>query len=190
MGGHSGGGTAYEPERIGVNKRRYGELADNGFQSIDAYKAAIDVVDNYNPNLQQYDSITTNSRGEDPSDATTTRVENAEWRAQQDAMEAAGLTYNKDFDRWTLANGVDFEAAKEDWGNYQMEREDIAKYNANEARRLQTPGDLAGTSGATATTLAIDLEDDENTTVGTSDALSITSDYPSTASTSQVLGIY
>jgi len=193
MGGSPGSNTnQYEPERVGVNKRRYGELADNGFQSIDQYNSAQSFIESYNPNIQQYEKVWVQDAPNDytdPSDLSGhfEQRETEAWLQQQSQMEAAGLTYNKDFNRWTLANGVDYEAAKKDWSNYQMEREDIAKYSASEERRKTAPADLTGTSGNVDYDLSIKDDEEDKTKTTTVSAVDTS---PSTASTSQVLGIY
>jgi hypothetical protein len=57
-----GGGTSshtnqYEKERIGVNKRKYGELADNGFQSNDEFKAATAAVQSGSTDATQLKAV-------------------------------------------------------------------------------------------------------------------------------------
>ena len=88
-----------EPERLGVNKRHYGEIADNGIQSQAEYDAYIE-------------------------------------------GDYSNLKYLKHWDRYTLQNGVDLEAALEDWSNYMDERSEIALYRYNEERNKLKPATI------------------------------------------------
>ena len=96
-------------------------------------------------------------------------------------------TYSDRYNRWTMGSGVDVEAAVLDWENYSAERESIATQSAKEARRQKAPEDLTGTSGNVDYSLAITDDDKKETSIG---AIETDDTSPSTASTSQSLGIY
>ena len=173
-----GGGshtTSYEAERVGVDKRRYGEVSKTGFQSQEQYDNAMKLVDTgYNP--PKVNSLGTEAYSKDALDA------------YNKSLTDANLKYDTSSNRWQLASGVDLEAAKEDWGNYTLERGEIAAYNANEDRRKAAPDSLTGTSGKVDYSLGISTDDKEK-----DDKTASTTTYDesaSTASTSQSLGIY
>lgn len=83
---------------------------------------------------------------------------------QYDAAVASktGLNYDKNYNRYSLASGVDYDSAVTDWNNYRMERAEIDEYGAAEERRKEAPDNLTGTSGQVDYTLAI--EQDANAT--------------------------
>ena len=177
MGGGGGGSTAnYEKERQGVDRRTYGQLSKTGFQSRDAYERAL-----AGTKLKQ-SAFTKTTTDEYGSQST---VEDTD--AYHKALADSGLQYDSTYNRWSLASGVDFDAAKTDWENYSLERKDIATYDAQEARRKAAPDSLTGTSGKVDYSLAIQ-EDDKDKDKTTTTIAGDTSE--STASTSQSLGIY
>lgn len=181
MGGGGGGTTykpVYEPERVSVAKRNYGELSSNGFQSQEDFDAKQKFIQNYK-------HIPRNEVGEPGIVGFAERL--AHFRRNEEEMKAIGLKYNEDFDRWTLANGVDYQSAVDDWGNYTSEREEIAQYEAKEERRKSAPKDLAGTSGKVDYSLAIKQNDKQSSTDKKKKKIDKS---PSTASTNQSLGIY
>jgi len=85
--------------------------------------------------------------------------------ARQEHLDTSGLAYDKNYDRWSLSNGVDLDSAIADWENYGLEREEIATYEAAEERRKEAPDDLTGTGGQVDYSLAI--ADNDTTTGGT-----------------------
>lgn len=54
------------------------------------------------------------------------------------------------------STGVDYDAAINDWNNYQLERQEIAEYDAKQTRAQEAPDDLTGTTGNVDYSLAID----------------------------------
>ena len=148
MGGGGGGSVTvseYQAPRVGVARRKYGELS-NGFQSQAEYEAY-----------------------------------------KKGNYSAYGMSKNSNYGTVTLKNGVDAASAAKDWENYMAERSEIATYNAKEARRKKSPDEL--TSSKTVD-LSIKSQDEQNKD---NEVPTITQSYdtsPSTASTSQPLGIY
>jgi hypothetical protein len=175
-----GGSTYYEDTRTGVDRRRYGELSKTGFTSKDAYENALEGT-----SLKQSDFTKTIQVSDGNGGYQTKIVEDVD--AFNSALADKGLTYNKTYGRYSLTSGVDLDAAKTDWQNYTIEREDIATNSAKEARRIAAPEDLTGTSGKVDYSLGIkdDKEDDKLSTPTTT-----YDESASTASTSQALGIY
>lgn len=148
MGGGGGGGshtTEYQKPRVGVHRRQYAQLSDNGFQSQEEYDAAV--------NHHQ------------------------------------GLIYNEKYGTYTLKNGVDFDAAVEDWNNYQDELAEQKEYQAKEDRRLQEPDDFSGTRGGTTQDLTIN-KNSQVSGVTTPRKKKTVASGPSLDSTQQPLGIY
>jgi hypothetical protein len=183
-GGHN---TDYEKERIGVDKRRYGRLSKTGFQSQEQYDTVMSGLD-----IKQED-FTHKVAYTDSDGITSYRTEYDE-AGFNNALADKGLKYDKNYKRYSLIDsGVDLDAAKEDWSNYTMEREDIATYSAKEARRKQAPTDLTGTSGNVESDLTIKDsksvggDNGEGTKTRKKKAIDTSA---STASTNQSLGIY
>jgi len=141
-GGGQSQQTNYQSDRVGVHKRQYAQLSDNGFQSQAEYDAAV------------------NSH--------------------------KGLVYDPTYGTYTLKNGVDFNAAVEDWNNYLAEKQEQDAYNAKEERRKEAPKNLTGTTGA-ASSLTIGSGSTKTTPTKKT---KLSSSSPSIASTSQPLGIY
>jgi len=169
MGGSPGTHTnQYEQERVGVDKRAYGELSKTGIQSQDEY--------------DYYKKIYSGARIPDAF--------NAVFKANNIDTTPPGLIYDSNYGRYKLSNGVDLEAALTDWENYSSERKEIATYKSQEERRKSAPTSLTGTTGNVESDLAI-----KETTVGgetkTRTKKKKTIDTsPTVASTSQPLGIY
>jgi len=164
MGGGSPGthSTQYEKERLGVDKRAYGAVSKTGFQTAKQYEAASQFVSSFDPQSQ----------------------------GQDEAITRAGLKYDPTYGRFSLAaSGVDFEAARTDWQTYSSEQQEIEAYKAKEERRKKAPGELTGTSGKVDYTLAID-SDNKEPVVGATLGVDTIDTTPTTASTSQSLGIY
>ena len=105
------------------------------------------------------------------------------------AGDMTGLNYDKQYDRYSLASGVDLEAAKSDWGNYSTELQDINTENLKEERRKSAPKNLTGTSGKVDYSLAIDSKGKKKKS-NLSTTVKATDTSKSTASTNQSLGIY
>lgn len=188
MGGGGGGShsTEYEPTRRGVDTRSYGQLSKTGIQNIGQYKQFAELSKGAGKTITDFQSeraVTDNRTGEAVMETVT---DQAGWDAYSKSM--GGASYDSKWKRWKTNTGVDMEAALKDWGNYQTERIEIAEYDARETRRKDAPDDLTGTSGNVDYELAItDDEKKKETAVGASTTID---ESPSTASTSQSLGIY
>lgn len=97
-----------------------------------------------------------------------------------------GFKYDSRYGTYTLKNGVDAEAAVTDWQNYENERIETATYNAKEDRRKKAPDELGSSKTLDLSIAGVSDKDKKKNPT-------ITQTYdtsPSTASTSQPLGIY
>ena len=177
MGGGGGGNTTeYEKERIGVDTRAYGKLSKTGIQSQEQYDAYKQLV---------------SGASVDSTISDLPIISQAVGTLKETAAKDAGLAYDTTYDRYSLANGVDLDAALSDWENYRLEREEMATYEAKEARRKDAPESLTGTSGKVDYSLAITDSDDAKKEDTLSTSVSSTVDTsPTVSSTSQTLGIY
>jgi len=191
MGGGGGSqSTSYEPTRLGVARRSYGELSKTGIQSREQYEQYSKL--GKGKTQKDFRTPLLSSTGKvqyDPTSEERKVIMTDDTAAYKKYTEGlGGAVYDSKWDRWKTEGGVDIEAALRDWENYTGERKEIATYSAKEARRTTAPEDLTGTSGAVDYSLAIkDEEDKKETSVGASRSYDTS---PSTASTSQALGIY
>jgi len=190
MGGgtSSPGANTYESQRKSVDRRRYGELSKTGFQSQDAYDMAIKGMSLKQSDFTKQEQYTKQYRDGDTSGVKTRTV--ADVDAYNKALADSGLKYDSTFGRWSLASGVDMEAAKTDWQNYTSERKDIATAGAREARRKAAPTNLTGATGAAQDGVTTTQSPDEAKDNPLAISLIADDTSQSTASTSQSLGIY
>jgi Neuraminidase (sialidase) len=135
MGGGSGSNkNEYEAERKAVSRRGYGKLASDGFQNQEQFDAISGAQEAFGRIKQSDYTYKVRAPGDNENDRYNTYDDvGAFTAARQATLGDTGLAYNDNFDRWTMGNGVDLGSAQEDWGNYQMERGEIATYEAGEA---------------------------------------------------------
>ena len=207
MGGGGGGShiTEYEPTRVGVDKRRYGELSKTGIQSIDQYKQyskstkgrgktqadfmnRVNVMESYNTTDKEGNTITKQRQKIGNNGQPLYKMVNDTAAYGKYTKGLGGATYDAKWNRWKTSTGVDMEAALNDWSNYAGERTEIAEYGAKETRRKEAPDELTGTSGNVDYSLAITKDDDKKES--SVRAIESFDTSPSTASTNQSLGIY
>ncbi len=189
MGG-GGQSTEYEPTRVGVDKRAYGELSKTGIQSREQYDKYKALANEKGKTQADFKTEAREPTGRLRHDSQTGDVAlTADTDAYKKYTEGlGGAVYDAKWDRWKTSDGVDIEAALSDWENYTGERKEIATYGAKEARRTRAPDDLSGTTGAVDYSLSIgDKDKKKETSVGATKTYDTSS---STASTSQALGIY
>ena len=183
-GGASTNSTSYQKPRKSPGRRKYGEVG-NGFKSQAEYEAYLEWSRNPTTTLkikQDTDKKSSGSSGKTIMAPSIGRVTNKTISRPNEY----DFTYNTDYNTGTLGNGVDAEAAIEDWLNYRAEREEIATYNAKEDKRKRAPDEL---SASRTMDLSIATKDGkkphkENTITQPY------AEYPSTESTNQPLGIY
>lgn len=194
MGGGSPGSnkTEYEAARKGVDRRSYGQLSKSGIQSMEQFQQFSSLgkgksqSDFQMRNPAYKDGFDNEGNGSLLGSQGREFIDDvAGYKSYQSST--GGASYDSKWGRWRMSNGVDMEAALNDWNNYVGERTEIAGAEAKDIRRQEAPDELDGTSGSVDYTLGIEEEDKKETSVG---AVETVDTSPSTASTSQSLGIY